>query len=126
MTGVAPWLFVAGSTVLLLATLDIFSRQRALFTFTLTLGALAWVVGNALWAAGAAPYEAVPWWLAFLILTIAGERLELSRFLPPSPIATRVFAGILAAIGTGLVGTGTGWGHAGLRGVVARAVGRGC
>ena len=110
ITVVAPWLFVAGSTVLLLATLDIFRRQRALFTFTLTLGALAWVVGNTLWAAGAAPYEAVPWWLAFLILTIAGERLELSRFLPPSPVATRVFAGILAAIGAGLMGTGTGWG----------------
>jgi hypothetical protein len=109
-TGVAPWLFLAGSTVLLLATLDIFRRQRALFTFTLSLGALAWVVGNALWAAGAAPYQAVPWWLAFLILTIAGERLELSRFLPPSPMATRVFAAILVVIGAGLVGTGTGWG----------------
>ena len=26
-------------------------------------------------------------WMAFLVLTIAGERLELSRFLPPSPWA---------------------------------------
>jgi hypothetical protein len=110
MTNVAPWLFVAGSIVLLLATLDIFRRQRALFTFTLTLGALAWVVGNVIWATGAAPYQAVPWWLAFLVLTIAGERLELSRFLPPSPIATRVFAAILAAIGLGLVGASHGWG----------------
>jgi hypothetical protein len=110
MTNVAPWLFAAGSIVLLLATLDIFRRQRALFTFTLTLGALAWVVGNVIWAAGAAPYQAVPWWLAFLILTIAGERLELSRFMPPSPIAAKVFAAILAAICVGLVGADRGWG----------------
>jgi hypothetical protein len=26
---------------------------------------------------------ALPWWIVFLVLTIAGERLELSRFLPP-------------------------------------------
>ncbi len=110
MTIVAPWLFVAGSIVLLLATLDIFTRQRALFTFTLTMGALAWVVGNALWALGAAPHQCVPWWLAFLILTIAGERLELSRFLPPSPIAERVFAAILAWVGMGLAGAARGWG----------------
>jgi hypothetical protein len=37
-------------------------------------------------------------WMSFLVLTIAGERLELSRFLPPSPIARRVFAVIIAVM----------------------------
>ena len=55
----------------------------------------------------------MPWWLAFLILTIAGERLELSRFLPPSPTAQRVFAAILAVIVAGLLGTATGLGRRG-------------
>jgi hypothetical protein len=41
---------------------------------------------------------AVPWWTGFLVLTIAGERLELSRFLPPSPFARTAFAVIVAAI----------------------------
>jgi hypothetical protein len=36
--------------------------------------------------------------MAFLILTIAGERLELSRFLPPSPVASKVFAVIIALL----------------------------
>jgi hypothetical protein len=35
-------------------------------------------------------------WIAFLVPTIAGERLELSRFPPPSPVARHVFAGIVA------------------------------
>lgn len=98
------WLHVAGALVLLAATLDVFRRQRALFTFTLALGALAFVMGCVLWACGSAVHEVVPWWLAFLVLTIAGERLELSRFLPPSAIAVRIFAAILAAVVLALAG----------------------
>ncbi len=52
----------------------------------------------------------MPWWLAFLVLTIAGERLELSRLLPPSPTATRVFALLLVVIVAGLVGLRWAWG----------------
>jgi len=107
---IAAWFFVAGSLVLLAASVDIFRRQTALFTFTLALGALCWLVGNALWAAGAAVHAAVPWWLAFLILTIGAERLELSRFMPPSEVAKAVFVAILVAIGAGLLGGGSAWG----------------
>jgi len=52
----------------------------------------------------------VPWWLAFLVLTIAGERLELSRYLPPSPLATRMFALLLGLIVAGLLGARSAWG----------------
>lgn len=96
---------VAGALVLAAATLDVFRRQRALFTFTLAFGAAAFVVGTALWAAGGPVPTAAPWWLAFLVLTIAGERLELSRFRPPSPVAVRSFALILAAFALALVGS---------------------
>ncbi len=95
---------------MLAATIDVFRRQTALFTFTLTIGALCWSVGSTQWALGAAVHDVVPWWLAFLILTIAGERLELSRFLPPSPVAKGAFATILAIVGAGLVGAQTAWG----------------
>src|SRR6266542_1415727 len=47
---IAAWFFVAGSLVLLAASIDIFRRQTALFTFTLALGAACWTVGNSLWA----------------------------------------------------------------------------
>ncbi|MFZ2651052.1 MAG: hypothetical protein WA210_13200 [Burkholderiaceae bacterium] len=54
----------------------------------------------------------MPWWLAFLVLTIAGERLELTRFLPPSALARRVFAALLVACIAGLAGATRGlpWG----------------
>jgi len=109
-TAAAAGFFVAGSLVLLAASLDVWRRQTALFTFTLTLGAACWSIGNALWLAGWAVHEIVPWWLAFLVLTIAGERLELSRFLPPSATATRVFALLLAVIVAGLLGVRSAWG----------------
>ena len=97
-------LFVAASLVLLAASVDIVRRQRALFTATLALGAACWTVGNVLWAGGATVHEVVPWWLAFLVVTIAAERLELSRFLEPSPIAKGFFVAIVIVIVAGLVG----------------------
>lgn len=93
-TGLAATSFIGGSLVLLIASLDVWRRQRAMFTTTLVLGAACWVVGNVLWRAGWSVHDVVPWWLAFLILTIAGERLELSRFMPPSKAALRWFAAI--------------------------------
>lgn len=94
----ASWLHAAGAIVLTAATLDVFRRQRALFTFTLLVAALAYVTGCVLWAGGRTVYEVVPWWLAFLVLTVAGERLELSRLRPPSDRAARLFAVIVVAI----------------------------
>jgi hypothetical protein len=107
---VASWLLAAGSIVLLAASIDIFRRQRALFTLTLVLGAACWTVGNLQWATGAPVRDIVTWWLAFPILTIAAERLELSRFLPPSPSAKGAFALILVALSTGLVAAPRDWG----------------
>lgn len=90
-----------GSAVLLAGTARLTLRQPELFMITMTLGALSWLAGNLLWLTGAPLPAVVPPWINFLVLTIAGERLELSRFLPPSPTARRVFAIILAAIVAG-------------------------
>ena len=103
----APWLLVAASLVLLAATADVVRRQPALFTFTLLCGAASWLAGNVAWALSGAAYASTWWWLAFLVLTIAGERLELSRLLPPSPAAQRVFAAILATFAVALAASGT-------------------
>lgn len=97
------WLLAAASVMLLAASLDILRRQRADFTASLAAGAACWTVGNFTWAAGAPAYAAVPWWIAFLVVTIAAERLELTRLLPPSPWARRAFGAILGLIAIGLV-----------------------
>src|SRR3989338_7054970 len=60
------------------------------------LGSASWLAGNVLWLTGTAVPGVVALWMNFLILTIAGERLELSRFLPPSPRAKKIFVVILA------------------------------
>lgn len=77
-------LFILGAIGLLTATAIAYRRQPSLHTLTLLLGAGAWLVGNILWLAGMDIYHLVPWWAGFLILTIAGERLELSRLIRPT------------------------------------------
>lgn len=93
------------SIVILLASASIFLRQQAMFTFTLLLGSLYWVVGNLLWMNGAAIVELVPWWIGFLVLTIAGERLELTRMLPPSRHGNHLFFAIVAIFSCGAIAT---------------------
>src|SRR5690606_33601343 len=72
--------------------------QPALFTATMALGGAAWVGGNLLWATGRPLAVAALWWMAFLVLTIAGERLELSRMLRLSRSAHLLFVGATALL----------------------------
>jgi hypothetical protein len=95
---VAAAFATAGSAVMVAASASVYRRQRELFTLTLALGAAAWLAGNLVWLAAQPIYAAAPWWIAFLVLTIAGERLELSRLMPPSPRAKRVFAALAALL----------------------------
>jgi len=90
-------------SVLLLATFVIIIRtQPALFTVTMGVGVVAWVVGNALWLAGWPVFEVTSWWLGFLVLTIAGERLELSRLLPRSAGNESAFLILVVVLWAGL------------------------
>lgn len=79
--GAAAYAVSAG--VLTAGCLLITWRQPALFTGALIFGALAWLIGNLLWMTGSSIPDVAGWWLAFLVLTVAAERLELSRLLPP-------------------------------------------
>lgn len=45
-------------------------------------GSICWFVGNVLMIIKGLYPMAVPWWMAFLLLVIIGERLELSKYLP--------------------------------------------
>ena len=78
-------LITAGSLVFLAMAAVVMVRQTALFTLVMASGALCWASGNGLWLAGWPISALVAPWACFLVLTIAGERLELSRFLPPAP-----------------------------------------
>ena len=84
--------FVAAAAVLALASLQLWRGQKVLHLAVLALAALMWLLGNLLWLREGHVLSAVPAWAAFLVLTIAGERLELSRFLPTPQSARRQFA----------------------------------
>jgi len=105
----APVLIALGSAVMVAVSVSFYRRQRELFTLILALGALFWLFGNLLWLADRPIYAAVPFWIAFLVLTIAGERLELSRVLPPSAVARRVFVASALVLLAGVVISAFAW-----------------
>jgi len=84
----------------------LYRLQPSAHFIVMTLSALAWAGGNVLWMAGSPTFRLVPWWVAFLVLMIAGERLELSRIRrPPARVralfhlsVTAVIAGILVSL----------------------------
>ncbi|HYM39706.1 MAG TPA: hypothetical protein VEY12_06135 [Thermoplasmata archaeon] len=81
---VGPLLIVLGSAVLAVLFADVLHRHATPSTAVMLLGAAAWVVGNALWLVSYPNLDVdavILWWMAFLVLVISGERLELSRVL---------------------------------------------
>ncbi len=95
---VAPLLLLGAAAIMTFGSTLIASRQPALFTIALALGAAAWLIGDLTWLLDGTISSAVPWWMAFLVITIAGERLELTRFLPTPLAAKRIFALILIVL----------------------------
>ena len=78
------WL-VAAASVFVAVNVVLLLRQRAPHTGLLLASAVAWWIGNLLFAAGASGGAVVPWWFAFLVMTIAAERLEMTRLMRRRP-----------------------------------------
>lgn len=95
------WTAAAAGLVVLLAHL--FRLQPSPHGAVLVTAAGLWLAGDLLWLAGAPLGRVVPWWAGFLVLTIAGERLELSRLRRPRAWTRALVAGAAAALLAGLV-----------------------
>jgi hypothetical protein len=91
----------AGSAGLVATVVVLIRRQPALFAWVMAGGAAAWLGGQALWLAGWPIHRVTAWWMVFLVLTIAGERLELARLARLTAPLRATFA---AAVGTVLAG----------------------
>jgi hypothetical protein len=98
-----PLLITLGSLVLVVISAAIVRRHPALYTVIMAGGAVAWLVGNLLWVSGWPVFHIVLWWAGFLILTIAGERLELGRLVRLSQRAQLAFLGATGMFLAGLV-----------------------
>jgi hypothetical protein len=104
MLGTPPLgLVTVGSALFWVVTLKVVRLQPVKFTIVMCAGAFAWLIGNALWWAGWPFNRVVPWWIAFLALTILGERLDLSRFQKPSIWSGPLLWAVLGTFGAGLV-----------------------
>ncbi len=92
-----------GSLFLISILVFLYCQRPSGYFAIIGLGALLWFVGNLLWHAGYPIHRVVPWWAGFLVLTIAGERLELARLMRLSTISRAVFFAACAVFLTGLV-----------------------
>ncbi|MBD9666890.1 hypothetical protein IB278_23200 [Variovorax sp. VRV01] len=100
------WLCVAAAVFFLAVNALVVWRQRAAHTLLLAVGAAAWVVGNLLFAAGRDGSAVFPWWFAFLVMTIAAERLEMTRLMRRRPAASVTLHAVLALLLAGAACSG--------------------
>lgn len=100
----ASLLFLASGLCLIAVFIHLLRRRFEPFTLAMGVGALCFAAGSGLWVLEAPLSEVVPWWASFLVLTIAGERLELSRFRAQTQSRRGFWAGFVLS-GAGLTAT---------------------
>jgi hypothetical protein len=107
-------LLAAAGSLVLATYVALFRRGgRDLHLGIMATGAGAWVAAALLWLSGAGPIRIAPLLAAFLVLTIVGERLELSRLSLPSVRSRRRFVGAVVIFVAG-VATASFWRSPGL------------
>jgi len=113
-----PWsptlaavLFLVAAAVLVALFATVFAGAPEAHTLLMGMGAAAWLLASITWLAGKPLPFLVPWLAAFMVWTIAGERLELARAIGTSPVAKGLLA---AAVGVMLAGAVVSWASASL------------
>ncbi len=98
----ATWLFVIAGAAFVAIYLAFDRIERSVHGSVQAAGAAAWLGGAILLAAGRSVGAIVPLLAAFLVLTILGERLELSRVTRPPRAAQRAFVLACLVFGGGV------------------------
>lgn len=73
---------IAASLGLVIIYIFLAKKTQENNTLLMLIGAICWLAGNVLLYQTQFYPTVFPWWIAFILFTIVGERLELSRFLP--------------------------------------------
>lgn len=91
-----------GSTFLLIGSFGLFammylqiSRFKMMYLWVMGIGAAGLVAGNGLLLIGFQVPKTLPYWVFFILLTIVGERMELSKFMPVSAPARKTLLVLL-------------------------------
>jgi len=106
LIGDAPMAFITltiGSLGLIYIYIDLIARFREYYFYIMMIGAIGWTVGNIIMMLKPFYPQAAPWWIAFILLTVFGERLELSKFLPKSKLKMNTMFISIAVYMTGMV-----------------------
>jgi hypothetical protein len=101
LAGLAVWpatLSVLAGLVFVAVNVLVVRRQPAAHTGLLLASALAWLTGNLGMALDGGPQLTLPWWFSFLVLTIAAERLEMTRLMRHRPGASGALALVVLAL----------------------------
>jgi hypothetical protein len=101
--GVGQALIILGGLALVGVFIAVDRIQRSLHNTVLAAGAVCWVVAGCLWLADWDAPRFIPWLAAFLILTITGERLELSRLVGAGRLARSLFVCAAVVFVAGLI-----------------------
>ena len=88
----------AGSAALVLVYIPLWRRQRDDSVLIQAFGAVLATGGALLWLGGMPVARLLPWLAGFVVLTIAGERLELSRVTLLAASTVRQLTGLAAMI----------------------------
>lgn len=94
----ALWLAAAGAWAFVAVNAAVVQRQRAPHTWVLWVAAVVWAVACLGHALGRWTGAVIPGWMCLLVLTIAAERLEMTRLMRRRPGAAAVLYGIFAAL----------------------------
>lgn len=99
---IGVWLLVGAGLALTVFSLNVCIKHHEVHHRIMALGAASWLLGSLVWLFTGAITLAVDWWMSFLVLTIAGERLELTRYLPVPALARRLFVALVALLMAGM------------------------
>jgi hypothetical protein len=83
---IAMSMLTIGSLGLIYIYIDLIKRFGEYYFYVMMIGAIGWAVGNIIMIVAPFYPQAAPWWIVFILLTVFGERLELSKFLPQSKL----------------------------------------
>ena len=101
--GVGQAVVTLGGVALVAIFVVVHRIQASVHNVVLASGALCWVVAGALWIADWDVPRFIPWLAGFLVLTITGERLELSRLTGRGRGAGMLFVGAASLFVVGLI-----------------------
>jgi hypothetical protein len=94
----AALLFSAAALGFVVVNLAIVHKQAAPHTILLLVAALAWLTGNVRLVVGLHDDAMLASWFSFLVITIAAERLEMTRLMRRRAAAQPMLVGVLCAL----------------------------